>query len=114
VERVVAELYRRIELDPELRPLFPDDLQAGRDNQILFFEQWLGGEARYTALRGSPRLKKRHQHFPIDEHTASRWLGHMADALRACQVDDATTEEILAALDPLARHFINQVPTGAG
>lgn len=113
VERVVAELYRRIEADSELRPLFPDDLQPGRINQTLFFEQWLGGEARYTELRGSPRLKQRHQHFPIDEQTATRWLGHMVSALRACHVDGATTEEILAALEPLARHFINQVPTGS-
>ncbi|HJN92734.1 MAG TPA: hypothetical protein QGF05_08435 [Dehalococcoidia bacterium] len=110
VERIVAALYDGIETDPKLRPLFPVDLHEGRVNQTLFFEQWLGGEPRYTALRGSPQLRRRHLHFPIDEETATRWLGHMAAALRACDVDEIATKEILTALEPLARHLINQVP----
>ena len=107
VERLVAEFYARIERDPELRPLFPPDLGPGREKQALFLEQWLGGEPRYSALYGHPRLRRRHFPFVIDERAVGRWLRHMAEAMRASGIADAERAEILRGLGPLAHHMAN-------
>ena len=108
VERIIDALYHRIEADPELRPLFPEDLSAGRAKQQLFFEQWLGGEPRYTERYGSPRLRGRHLRFPISRRAAEGWLEHMSAALQRCAVDPAAAREIMDGLRPLALHFVNQ------
>jgi len=107
IERVVAEFYDRVEADPELRPLFPEDMTEGRIKQAEFLEQWLGGEARYSAKYGHPRLRMRHFPFVIDQRGAGRWLRHMAEALRAGGVGEPEIAEILNGLGPLARHMVN-------
>lgn len=107
VERVVREFYDRVEVDAELRPMFPDNLDEGREKQELFLEQWLGGEARYSALYGHPRLRMRHFQFVIDQRGAGLWLRHMGEALRAANVGEPEIAEILAGLGPLARHMVN-------
>ena len=70
VERIVADFYDRVERDPELRPIFPEDLSSGREKQTLFLEQWLGGEPRYSERWGHPRLRIRHFPFVITERDA--------------------------------------------
>lgn len=107
VERVVREFYDRVAADPELRALFPEDLEHGREKQTLFMEQWLGGEPRYSALYGHPRLRIRHFPFVIDQKAAGRWLRHFGEALRAAGVGEPEIAEILAGLGPMARHMIN-------
>lgn len=107
VERVVEEFYARVEADPDLRPLFPEDLTAGREKQAEFLEQWLGGEMRYSAKYGHPRLRIRHFPFVIDQRAAGRWLRHMGEALRATGVGEQEIAEILNGLGPLARHMMN-------
>ena len=107
IERVVEEFYRLVEADPELRPLFPEDLAEGREKQALFLEQWLGGEPRYSELYGHPRLRMRHFPFLIDEHAAGRWLRHMGQAFRAVGVGEQEMQEVFADLGPLARHMVN-------
>lgn len=108
IERVIDRLYDHIESDPEVRTVFPADLDAGRAKQKLFFEQWLGGEPRYSQRYGSPRLRQRHMPFAISHRRAERWLNHMNAALRECGVNDGVADEIMEALRPLARHFVNQ------
>ena len=107
IKRVVAEFYDRVEADPELRPLFPDDTAEGRQKQEEFLEQWLGGEGRYSAKYGHPRLRMRHFPFVIDQRAAGRWLRHMAEAMRAAGVGEQEIAEILNGLGPLARHMVN-------
>ena len=107
MERIVSEFYDRVEADPELRPVFPEDLTEGREKQALFLEQWLGGEPRYSEKYGHPRLRMRHFPFVIDQRGAGLWLRHMAEALRAAGVPEQEKAEILAGLGPLARHMVN-------
>lgn len=107
VERIVDDFYDRIETDADLRAMFPPDLASGREKQKLFFEQWLGGEARYSERYGHPRLRRRHFPFVIDERAAGRWLHHMTSAMRAAGLAEQELQEILAGLGPLARHMVN-------
>ena len=107
IERVVARFYDLVEADAELRPLFPENLEAGRLKQELFLEQWLGGEPRYSELYGHPRLRMRHFPFLIDERAAGRWLRHMGTAFPDAGVGEQEMQEVFAGLGPLARHMVN-------
>ncbi|MDA0270414.1 MAG: hypothetical protein O2798_11575 [Chloroflexi bacterium] len=107
VRRVVAEFYDRVEADAELRAVFPESLDHGREKQALFLEQWMGGEPVYSALYGHPRLRMRHFPFVIDQRAAGLWLRHFGEALRAAGVDEPEIAEVLAALGPMARHMVN-------
>ncbi|MCK9487341.1 MAG: globin [Dehalococcoidia bacterium] len=107
VDRVATDFYDRVYQDPILRPMFPDDREAGRLKQAEFLEQWLGGAPRYSEKWGHPRLRMRHFPFVIDERSAGRWLRHMTEALRACGVGEQEVQEVLVDLGPLARHMVN-------
>jgi hemoglobin len=107
VERIVEDFYARVERDPDLRALFPEDLASGREKQALFLEQWLGGEPRYSEQYGHPRLRRRHFPFVIDQRAVGRWLRHMGDAFRAAGVGEQEIAEVFAGLGPLAKHMIN-------
>lgn len=80
-QRLVDVFYSKVEADPELRPMFPPDLEAGKRWQFLFLTQFFGGPARYAEERGHPRLRMRHLPFPIDSRARDHWLGHMLAAI---------------------------------
>ena len=107
VRRIVERFYALVEADELLRPIFPDDLSAGREKQVLFFEQWLGGEPRYSERYGHPRLRRRHFPFVIDERAAGRWLRLFARAMREHAVPETAVARILEGLGPLAHHMVN-------
>ncbi|MBC7814788.1 MAG: globin [Burkholderiales bacterium] len=81
--RLVDAFYTRVEADPMLRSMFPDDLEAGKHWQFLFLMQYFGGPTRYAEERGHPRLRMRHQPFPIGLAARDAWLGHMLAAIDA-------------------------------
>ena len=106
--RIVDAFYERVVRDPELRPIFPRDLCPGREKQKLFLEQWLGGAERYSERNGPAMLRRRHSPFVISERAAERWLHHMTEALRECDVPPDVASEMLAGLGPLARRMVNE------
>lgn len=79
--RLVDIFYRNVEADPVLRPLFPDDLTAGKEYQFLFITQYFGGPERYQAQRGHPRLRMRHMPFIIGVAERDAWVRCMLDAI---------------------------------
>jgi hemoglobin len=79
--RLVDAFYRRVEADQVLRPMFPDDLEAGKYWQYLFLAQFFGGPARYIEERGHPRLRMRHGPFVIDQQGRDHWFAHMCAAI---------------------------------
>lgn len=107
VESIVEAFYERVEQDGHLRPIYPDDLEPGKRKLKLFLEEWLGGEQRYTALYGHPRLRRRHFPFVIDDLAAGRWLRHMRDAMTTSGVSSGDQKAIFEHLAPLAHHMVN-------
>jgi hemoglobin len=79
--RLVDSFYARVERDPLLRPLFPANLEPGKERQFLFITQYFGGPARYSQLRGHPRLRMRHAPFAIGQAERDAWAGHMLAAI---------------------------------
>ena len=82
IDRLVDQLYRGIEDDEQLRPLFPRDLADGRSMQKLFFAEWLGGPGRYSE-QAHAGLRHRHDGLPITPALANRWLEHFRRAMEA-------------------------------
>jgi hemoglobin len=107
VARLIDTFYDYVEADPDLRPLFPEDMSRGREKQKWFFEQWMGGEPLYSERFGHPRLRRRHFPFVIDQRGAGRWLRHFNQALQDCGIARPDVEEIMAGLGPLAHHMVN-------
>src|SRR3954454_7996821 len=65
-ERLVGRFYAGVEVDPVLRPLYPEpDLAAAQRRLTLFLAQYWGGPRTYDEERGHPRLRMRHGPFPI-------------------------------------------------
>lgn len=79
--RLVDRFYARVEQDPLLRPLFPADLDPGKEHQYLFLMQYFGGPGEYGQRRGHPRLRMRHAPFLIGQAERDAWLGHMLAAI---------------------------------
>jgi hemoglobin len=107
VDRILEAFYRFVEADAVQRALYPEDLEPGKRKLKLFFEQWLGGEAGYSALYGHPRLRRRHFPIVIDDLAAGRWLRYMQAAMSECGVRREDLTVIFERLGPLAHHMVN-------
>jgi hemoglobin len=107
VSAIVEAFYRRVEGDEHLRPIYPEDLEPGKEKLKLFLEEWLGGPRAYSSKYGHPRLRRRHFPFVIDERAAGRWLRHMREAWREAGVDERIQGMVFESLGPLARHMVN-------
>ncbi|MBI1759397.1 MAG: globin [Actinobacteria bacterium] len=80
--RLVTAFYAGVATDPVLRPLYPDeDLGAAEERLRLFLIQYWGGPKTYSERRGHPRLRLRHQPFPIGERERDAWLAQMRRAV---------------------------------
>jgi hemoglobin len=86
-DELVDRFYRRVALDPVLRPLYPEDLTGPRRHLALFLGQYWGGPTTYSEERGHPRLRLRHAPFVIDEPERDAWLRHMTAALDSLVVE---------------------------
>ena len=66
-EDLVDRFYDGVADDPVLRPLYPEaDLSGARQRLCGFLVQYWGGPDDYSRARGHPRLRLRHQPYPID------------------------------------------------
>ena len=95
-EALVGRFYDGVEMDPDLRPVYPEpDLAGARHRLTLFLIQYWGGPTTYEDERGHPRLRMRHSPFAIGPAERDRWLVHM----RAAIADLAPPEDVAAELE---------------
>jgi hemoglobin len=105
---LVDDFYRRVERDPVLRAIFPEDLEAGKRWQFLFLSQFFGGPQQYAQERGHPRLRMRHDRFPIDHAIRDRWLGHMLAAIDEVGIEEPIRTIMRDYFERASEHMINQ------
>ncbi len=106
--QMVDVFYARVEADPELRPIFPADLEAGKRAQFLFLSQFFGGPATYAEERGHPRLRMRHDPFVIDQRARDHWLGHMIAAVDQVGIDEPMRGVMVDYFVRASTHMINK------
>ena len=95
-EALVGRFYDGVEVDPILRPVYPEpDLAGARRRLTLFLIQYWGGPTTYDQERGHPRLRMRHAPFVIGSIERDRWLVHM----RAAVTEMAPPADVAAELE---------------
>lgn len=110
-ERLVAAFYRRVALDPVLRPLYPEDDLAGAERRLrLFLEQYFGGPTTYAEERGHPRLRMRHAPYRIGHAERDAWVTAMRGALDEAEVPEQAHTLMLDYFEKTATFMINDLP----
>lgn len=109
--KLVDKFYEGVAVDPLLRPMYPEeDLGPAKERLRMFLEQYWGGPHTYSEQRGHPRLRMRHNVFPITPAAKEAWLKHMraaVDSLELSPLHDATLWDYL---DRAAHSLVNSLP----
>ena len=106
--RLVAEFYRGVAADPELRAMYPeDDLGPAEERLRMFLEQYWGGPGTYSEQRGHPRLRMRHHPFKVNPAARDRWLTHMREAVDSLDLPPLQHETLWNYLERAAHAMVN-------
>ncbi len=107
VRDVVEKFYPKVQQDPLLSPIFPEDIRPVMEKQYLFLTQFFGGPALYSDQHGHPMMRARHLPFPVTPARAEAWLACMARALSETDIPSELQAIMLERLSGPAHHFIN-------
>ncbi|MBP3949513.1 globin [Bacillus suaedae] len=107
LSRLVDSFYANVSKDPDLSPLFPNDLGETARKQKQFLTQFLGGPSLYTEEHGHPMLRARHMPFIITPIQAERWLACMEKAMDEINIEETIREYMLHRLTMTAHHMVN-------
>ncbi|QKS47243.1 globin (plasmid) [Paenibacillus cellulosilyticus] len=107
VRRIVEAFYPKVQRDPLLGPLFPEDIHPVMEKQMLFLTQFFGGPQLYSDEYGHPMMRARHMPFPITVAHAGAWLGCMREALEEIGMPEELRDVVLERLSGPAHHFVN-------
>jgi hemoglobin len=114
VGRLVDAFYAAMDTEPQaavIRAMHEPDLRATKAVLVKFLCEWMGGPREYTAERGSPMLRRRHQVFAIDAAARDAWMLCMRKALQEVCADAELRAEIDAAFYKVA-DFIRNTEEG--
>lgn len=107
-DRLVAAFYARVETDPILRPLYPDeDWEEAPHRLRMFLEQYWGGPRTYSEQRGHPRLRMRHHPFAIGVAERDAWLSNMRASLDELELPEEYDNQLWDYLVMAAHSLVN-------
>ena len=116
VERLVAAFYRAMDTRPDarvIRAMHEADLRQTQAVLVDYLSEWMGGPKAYSASRGAPMLRRRHQAFDIDASARDAWMACMRQALAQTCSDAALCAELDAAFAKIADFIRNTESGGA-
>lgn len=106
--QLVTGFYDGIKSDPVLKPMYPeDDLDGAIHRLTMFLSQYWGGPTDYSAERGHPRLRMRHNVFPINSDARDRWLTHMSNSLAKLELEPHLRDQLWTYLVTAAHSLVN-------
>lgn len=107
--KMVAAFYKRIKTDDLIKPMYPEEDMAGSEERLRDFLLFrFGGDPRYQAKRGHPRLRQRHVPFAIGEPEVERWLKLMNEAMVETKVPESIQIELRTFFTMVAHNMKNQ------
>jgi len=107
--KMVAAFYKRIKTDDLIKPMYPEEDMAGSEERLRDFLLFrFGGDPRYQAKRGHPRLRIRHAPFPIGEAEVERWLKLMDEAMEETKVPQSIQMDLRTFFTMVAHNMKNQ------
>ena len=107
IKLLVRYFYEKVESTPELRKLYPEDLEPAERRLFLFLLQVFGGPETYSEERGHPRLRMRHLEWQIDPSMRDHWLNAMLFALDQIKPEQEVKELMMGYFIKVANHMIN-------
>lgn len=107
IRRLVEAFYPKVQADPLIGPLFPEDITPVMEKQFMFLSQFFGGPRLYSEKYGHPMMRARHLPFPITVERAVAWLDCMRSALQDIGLPKELRDEVLERLKGPAYHFVN-------
>ncbi|MCM3700770.1 globin domain-containing protein [Paenibacillus macerans] len=107
LKRLVEAFYPRVQQDPLLGPLFPEDITPVMEKQYMFLTQFFGGPPLYSDAFGHPMMRARHMPFPVTRERAEAWLACMRAALEEIGIEEPLRGFVLDRLSGPAFHFVN-------
>lgn len=107
IRRLVEAFYPRVQRDPLLGPLFPEDITPVMEKQFMFLSQFFGGPSLYSDAFGHPMMRARHLPFPVTTERAEAWLACMSAALEEIGIEEPLRNFVLERLSGPAFHFVN-------
>jgi hemoglobin len=111
--KLVDKFYEGVAEDPLLRPMYPEeDLGPAKERLRMFLEQYWGGPQTYSELRGHPRLRMRHNAFPITPKAKDAWLTQMRTALESLGLSPLHEATLWDYLHSAAISMINTMERG--
>jgi hemoglobin len=106
---LVERFYAGVASDPVLRAVYPEqDLSGAAERLTLFLIQYWGGPDDYSARRGHPRLRLRHQPFAIGQAERDAWLGHMTAAVDSLELAPEIRTALLDYFETTSTAMINR------
>ena len=107
-ERLVSAFYARVETDPVLRPLYPEeDLGPAEERFRLFLVQYWGGPTTYSETRGHPRLRMRHAPFKVTPEAKEHWLLHFREGLDSVELTPEQDTQFWDYVTHAAQFMVN-------
>ena len=97
---LVDAFYRQMDTRPDaqrIRAMHHRDLSSTKAVLVLYLCEWLGGDQRYSAQRGHPRLRTRHAGFAIGTAERDAWLACMRAALDETGAEPTLRDELMQA-----------------
>jgi hemoglobin len=110
-DALVEGFYERVEENPPLRAVYPDDLAPGKRALAMFLAQYWGGPPEYSLEKGHPRLRMRHAPFIIGTSERDAWLAAMLDALESSDAPEAAKAAMREYFAMAATAMINSGAT---
>ena len=107
LQKLAKNFYEEVGKIPELRSLYPGDLEAAERRIYLFLVQVLGGPQTYSEERGHPRLRMRHMQWKIDSKMRAHWMNAMLQAVDKVPLEQEIREELLSYFTQVAKAMIN-------
>jgi hemoglobin len=108
--KLVDKFYDGVKDDPLLRPMYPEeDLGPAKERLRMFLEQYWGGPRTYSEQRGHPRLRMRHNVFPITPAAKDAWLKHMRAACDSLELSPLNEATLWDYLERSAHSLLNQI-----
>ena len=104
---LVDRFYDRVEQDPPLRAVYPEDLEPGKRHLALFLAQYWGGPRTYSQERGHPMLRRRHFPFEVTPDGAARWATHMLAAIRSMDFPEPAEAAMVAYVQRFTPSMVN-------
>lgn len=106
--KLVERFYEGVATDEVLKPMYPaDDWEGAVRRLTMFLEQYWGGPGTYSAERGHPRLRMRHNPFKVNPDARDRWLAHMKAAVDSLELAPLDREVLWDYLERAAHAMVN-------